>query len=184
MISYLLVFFLSFSTCVGPVSAQPPISISVRVGSSALLPCDWRKVSSEQSSSESPYVEWRTISGTVLERRGEELYQSEEYEGRVDVPEDQLLKGDCSLVLKNVRAEDAGIYESYLVVKQKKKSIQSKRVYLQSVELSVDDSPENENVETAAHELEVKQRGNTGVIHSLSSIITFILLSLRLLQGL
>ncbi|XP_066525739.1 butyrophilin subfamily 1 member A1-like [Hoplias malabaricus] len=169
---YLLVFILSLTTCTGPVSAESQISISVRLGSSALLPCDWRKVSSEQSSSQSPHVEWRTFTETVLERRGEELYQSEEYKGRVDVPEDQLLKGNCSLVLKNVRAEDEGVYKSYLVVKQKKESVPSKHVYLQSVELSVDEilvmKPQSESA------------SNTGVIHTLSSIIIFIPFSLGL----
>ena len=104
--------------------------MSARVGSSAVLPCDWRSVSTQ-----SPHVEWRTISETVFERMGVELYQGEGYEDRVDVPEDHLLKGNCSLVLKNVRPEDAGVYESFLSVKE---GVHSKWVFLQSVELSVD----------------------------------------------
>ncbi|KAI4901084.1 hypothetical protein NFI96_015063 [Prochilodus magdalenae] len=104
--------------------------MSARVGSSAVLPCDWRNVSSSH-----PHVEWRTISETVLEREGEELYQGEGYEDRVDVPEDKLLKGNCSLVLKNIRPGDAGVYESFL--------LQSRRVLIQTVELSVDVLVEN-----------------------------------------
>ncbi|KAL6473504.1 hypothetical protein MHYP_G00170650 [Metynnis hypsauchen] len=71
-----------------------------------------------------------------------DLYQGEGYEGRVDVPEDHLLKGNCSLVLKNVRPEDAGVYESFLLVRRKKRSLRSKRVFLQRVELSVDERPQ------------------------------------------
>ncbi|XP_066525505.1 butyrophilin-like protein 1 [Hoplias malabaricus] len=168
MSSYLPVFILSFTTCTGSVSAQLQISINTTVGSSAILPCDWRNISSPQSSSESPHVEWRIFSGTVFERSGEELYQSEAYKGRVDVPKDQLMNGNCSLVLNDVRAEDAGVYESYLVVKQTMSSLQSEHVFLQRVDLSVDDPPDNEK----------EAPRNTGVIHSLSSIIIFILLSL------
>ncbi|XP_066525022.1 butyrophilin subfamily 2 member A2-like [Hoplias malabaricus] len=171
---YLLVFTLSLATCTGSVSEQPQISISVRVGSSAVLPCDWRNISSPETFSESLHVQWRTFSGTVFERSGEEQYQGEGYEGRVDVPEDQLLKGNCSLVLKKVTDEDEGVYESYLLVRREQSSLQSEHVFLQRVELSVD----------ADHEKAEEAPRNTGVIHSLSSIITFILLSLGLLQGL
>ncbi|KAL7868520.1 hypothetical protein SRHO_G00099040 [Serrasalmus rhombeus] len=125
------------TTCVGSLSAHTRKFISARVGSSVVLPCDWRNVSSQ-----SPHVEWRTYAETVFERRGEELYQGEGYEDRVDVPEDHLLKGDCSLELKNVRPEDEGVYESFLLVRRTKRSLRSKRVFLQSVELSVDETPE------------------------------------------
>ncbi|KAL6473488.1 hypothetical protein MHYP_G00170490 [Metynnis hypsauchen] len=124
---------LLLTTCVGSLYAQTQMFISARVGSSAVLPCDWRNVSSQN-----PHIEWRTYAETVFERRGGDLYQGEGYEGRVDVPEDHLLKGDCSLLLKNVRPEDEGIYESHLLVKQTKGAVDSKWVYLQSVELSVD----------------------------------------------
>ncbi|KAI4901080.1 hypothetical protein NFI96_015061, partial [Prochilodus magdalenae] len=121
-----------FAACV-----DSRIFMSARVGSSAVLPCDWRNVSSSH-----PHVEWRTISETVFERQGEDLYQGEGYEDRVDVPEDKLLKGNCSLVLKNIRPGDAGVYESFLLVSRKKRSLRSKRVLIQSVELSVDETPE------------------------------------------
>ncbi|XP_072529593.1 uncharacterized protein [Salminus brasiliensis] len=110
--------------------------MTVRVGSSAVLPCEWRDVPRL-----SPHIEWRTISKTVFERRGEELYEGEGYAGRVDVPEDKLLEGNCSLVLKDVKSGDAGVYESYLLVKRTKRSLKSKRVFIQSVELSVDGCP-------------------------------------------
>ncbi|KAL6473495.1 hypothetical protein MHYP_G00170560 [Metynnis hypsauchen] len=128
---------LLLTTCVGSLYAQTQIFMSARVGSSAVLPCDWRNVSSQN-----PHVEWRTYAETVFERMGEALYQGEGYEDRVDVPEDHLLKGNCSLELKNVRLEDAGVYESFLLVRRKKRSLRSKRVFLQRVELSVDETPE------------------------------------------
>ncbi|XP_037398506.1 programmed cell death 1 ligand 1-like [Pygocentrus nattereri] len=139
----MIMFFLLYgsilwsATCVSSLPAPSRIFMSARVGSSAVLPCDWRNVSTH-----SPHVEWRTFVETVFERRGGELYQGEGYEGRVDVPEDHLLKGDCSLELKNVRPEDAGVYESFLLVRQTKRSLRTKRVFLQSVQLSVDETLE------------------------------------------
>ncbi|XP_036416199.1 uncharacterized protein LOC118800142 [Colossoma macropomum] len=124
-----------------------------------------------EPASQTPHVEWRTISETVFERRGGELYQGEGYEDRVDVPEDHLLKGDCSLVLKNVRPEDAGVYESFLLVRRKKRSLTSKRVFLQSVELSVDDVPEESHSENKA------AARNAGIIQTSSQITAFILLT-------
>ncbi|KAL7858725.1 hypothetical protein AOLI_G00188270 [Acnodon oligacanthus] len=137
--------FLWFAACVDPLPAPSQIFLSARVGSSAVLPCDWRNVSTQ-----SPHVVWQTISETVFERRGGALYQGEGYEGRVDVPEDHLLKRDCSLELKNVRPEDAGVYESFLLVRRMKRFLRTKRVFLQSVELSVDGKTEicrTENVQ-------------------------------------
>ncbi|KAL6473478.1 hypothetical protein MHYP_G00170390 [Metynnis hypsauchen] len=88
------------------------IFMSAGVGSSAVLPCNSRNVSIQ-----SPHVEWRTYAETVFERRGGDLYQGEGYEDCVDMPEDHLLKEDCSLELKNNRPEDAGVYESFLLVR-------------------------------------------------------------------
>ncbi|KAL7868512.1 hypothetical protein SRHO_G00098960 [Serrasalmus rhombeus] len=147
MSAYLQVFVLSLIICAGSLSAQSTIYLSVKVGSSAVLPCDWRNIYSTQLTSQTLHIEWRTFAETVFERRGGELYQGELYKDRVDVPEDHLLKGDCSLVLKNVRPEDEGVYESYLLVQQKKRSMHSKRVFVQSVELSVDDAPQESNSE-------------------------------------
>ncbi|XP_036419188.1 versican core protein-like [Colossoma macropomum] len=130
---------LCVAACAGSFPAPSRIFMSARVSSSAVLPCDCRNVSTQ-----SPHVEWKTISETVFERRGGDLYQGEGYEDRVDVPEDHLLKGDCSLELKNIRPDDAGVYESYLLVRRNKRSLRSQRVFLQSVELSVDETPEED----------------------------------------
>uniref|UniRef100_A0A3B1IWB8 Immunoglobulin V-set domain-containing protein n=1 Tax=Astyanax mexicanus TaxID=7994 RepID=A0A3B1IWB8_ASTMX len=90
--------------------------MDVKVGRSAVLPCNWRTKLDDLANDQSPHIEWRTISKTVFERRGKEHYEGEGYKGRVDVPEDKLKKGNCSLVLNDVKAEDAGVYESYLLV--------------------------------------------------------------------
>ncbi|KAL7858727.1 hypothetical protein AOLI_G00188290 [Acnodon oligacanthus] len=168
MITYLQVFVLSLVICAGSLSAQSTVYLSVTVGSTAVLPCDCRHITSTQSASQTLHVEWRTFAETVFERMGEELYQGEGYEGRVDVREDELLKGDCSLELKNVRPEDAGMYESFLLVQQAKRSMRSKRVFLQSVELSVDEESHSENK---------PQARSAGVIQTSSQITVFILLA-------
>ncbi|KAG9281426.1 hypothetical protein AMEX_G4263 [Astyanax mexicanus] len=126
------------AVCVDSQSDQSRVFMTARVGSSVVLPCEWK-----DTLSPSPHIEWRTFTETVFERLGEEHYEGEGYEGRVDVPEDKLKKGNCSLELKNVNAEDAGVYESHLVVNRVKRALSSKRVFVQSVELSVDESPED-----------------------------------------
>ncbi|KAK1788602.1 hypothetical protein P4O66_002684 [Electrophorus voltai] len=70
-------------------------------------------------------------------RKGEESYQGEGYVNRVNVPGDMLLKGNCSLVMKELRHDDAGVYESYLLVKRPKRALHSERVFIQRIELSV-----------------------------------------------
>ncbi|KAL6473513.1 hypothetical protein MHYP_G00170740 [Metynnis hypsauchen] len=150
MSPYIRAFFLSLATWAGSVSAQSTVFTSATVGSSAVLPCDWRNIATTESASQTPHVVWRTFAGTVCERRGGELFQGEGYEDRVDVPEDNLLKGNCSLELKNVRPEDAGLYESFLVVRRMKRSLNSKQLLVQIVELSVDDAPEESHSESKA----------------------------------
>uniref|UniRef100_A0A8B9JYY7 Ig-like domain-containing protein n=1 Tax=Astyanax mexicanus TaxID=7994 RepID=A0A8B9JYY7_ASTMX len=133
------------------ISGSPsPILITARVGSSVVLPCEWR-----DALSPSPHIEWRTFSEIVFERLGEEHYEGEGYEGRVDVPEDKLKKGNCSLVLKEVKAEDAGVYESYLV-KRTKIHPQTKRDFIQRVELSVEDSTKALQENPKPHNLSVE----------------------------
>ncbi|MCI4381437.1 hypothetical protein PGIGA_G00251590 [Pangasianodon gigas] len=100
--------------------------ISAQVGSTVLLPCEWSDLSIQ-----TPHVEWCINSETVFERKGKESLQGEGYEGRVDVPEDELLKGNCSLVLKNVRSTDAAVYRSSMLLKQKNRKL------VQKVKLSV-----------------------------------------------
>ncbi|KAI5606389.1 hypothetical protein C0J50_7583 [Silurus asotus] len=107
-------------------------SVSAQVGSTAVLPCDWRHMSIQ-----TPHVEWRIGDEIVFERLGKDSFQGEGYEGRVDVPEEELLKGNCSLVLKNVRVTDETLYSSYILMMDTKKS-----VLVQKVKLSVSEKPE------------------------------------------
>lgn len=101
--------------------------ISAQVGSTVILPCEWRNLSIQ-----TPDVEWYTDSEIVFERKGKESFWGEGYEGRVDVPEDQLLKGNCSLVLENVSVADEAVYRSSMRVEHTKE-----HVLLQKVKLSV-----------------------------------------------
>ncbi|KAI4901869.1 hypothetical protein NFI96_006971 [Prochilodus magdalenae] len=136
----------------GLLSAQCRIYTTAEVGSRAVLPCDWSKILSTQSANQRPHVEWRTVDETVLERVGAEMYQGEGYKDRADVPEDKLQEGDCSLVLKNVTHADEGLYQSFLIVRRTKRSLSSKKVLLQSVELSVDEAQQGGLSENKAPE--------------------------------
>lgn len=112
-----------------------PLSVVVhassRVGLPAVLPCS---VASHLESDRKPHIQWQTISGSVFERMGQEQFQGEAYRDRVDVPEELLVRGNCSLFLQDLRFSDAGIYESYLVVGE---SSIKKRIFIQSVYLAV-----------------------------------------------
>ncbi|KAI4901083.1 hypothetical protein NFI96_015062, partial [Prochilodus magdalenae] len=134
MIIMVTTLILMLATCAGTLSEPSRIYMSVAVGSSAVLPCDWRNKTSSQPPGETLHIEWRSVFRTIFERRGKELFQGEGYERRVDVPEDKLLSGDCSLVMRNIRTSDAGLYESYLL----ERSPRSRRVPLQTVNLSVE----------------------------------------------
>lgn len=48
----------------------------------------------------------------MLKRNSYGMIVGSGYEGRVDVSEDELRKGICSLVLKNVRIIDGGVYKT------------------------------------------------------------------------
>lgn len=72
---------------------------------------------------------------TVFELWGDQKWQAEEFEGRVEVPEERLGSGDCSLIISDVQIGDEGRYESFMVVD----GVRSKktRVFIQSVRLFV-----------------------------------------------
>ncbi|MCI4381439.1 hypothetical protein PGIGA_G00251620, partial [Pangasianodon gigas] len=122
-VTFLYIYIIWLITSVG---AQV---ISARVGSTAVLPCEL-----SNTSKPTVYIQWRTDFAVVFERTRRNLYQGERYTGRVYVPEKQLLKGNCSLVLKNVWFDDAGVYYSYLFVKRRKRSVTR---FIQRVELEV-----------------------------------------------
>lgn len=94
-----------------------------------VLPCDLRSTLKP-----SAYIQWRTDYAVVFERGRGDSYQGDRYKGRVDVSEGQLLEGNCSLLLKNVGINDAGVYYSYLFQKGSKRSTAR---FIQRVQLEV-----------------------------------------------
>ncbi|KAK2834051.1 hypothetical protein Q7C36_014752 [Tachysurus vachellii] len=110
------------------------LQISAPVGSTVVLLCNWSHLSIK-----TPHVQWFIDSETVFERKGKDSYQGEGYEGRVDVPEDELLKGNCSLVMKNISVNDTRIYRSYMLMKDTQESVLVQKVKLSVVEVSVNE---------------------------------------------
>ncbi|XP_053093194.1 uncharacterized protein LOC128318950 isoform X2 [Pangasianodon hypophthalmus] len=177
-LSYICIIWFS---SVGFLRADSQI-ISARVGSTAVLPCEWRNVSIQ-----TPNVQWNTASEIVFERKGVQWYEGEGYKNRVDVPQDKLLKGNCSLVLKNVTLTDAGIYESFLSVKRTKRASSTRWILVQSVELSVNETPEEnlQEISTARENFYHKLIATdaAGVNCPRPQIIHFSLLSCLLFLG-
>ncbi|XP_060771393.1 butyrophilin subfamily 1 member A1-like [Neoarius graeffei] len=128
--------------------------ISARVGSTAVLPCEWR-----DPSIQTPDVEWYIDSKVVFEQKGKESFPGEGYEGRVDVPEDELLKGNCSLVLRNVSVTDEAIYRSFMLVERKKES-----VLVQKVKLSVSGNDANKDPPSEGSKSQQPERNRTSWI--------------------
>ncbi|XP_053092716.1 uncharacterized protein LOC117598107 isoform X2 [Pangasianodon hypophthalmus] len=120
--------------CVGLLSAEAEITVSGQVGSTPVLPCELQSVGTE-----TPHIRWITEYETVFERFGEESYQGEGYEDRVDVPEEELHKRSCFLVLHNLSLTDAGVCTSYQTVRRSKSSasVKTKRDLISRVNLSV-----------------------------------------------
>ncbi|KAF5879922.1 uncharacterized protein DAT39_023577, partial [Clarias magur] len=117
------------------VTLSVSLQISAAVGSTVVLPCEWRDLSIK-----TPHVKWYNGSEIVFERQGKETHQGKAYEGRVDVPEDELLKGNCSLVLKNFSVTDAAVYTSSMLMNDTENLI-----LVQRVKLSVNDKPETQS---------------------------------------
>ncbi len=116
---------------IGSSTLSMVVHTSSKVGLPAVLPCS---VASHLESDHKPHIQWQTTSDSVFERMGPEQFQGEAYRGRLDVPEELLVRGNCSLVLEDVRFSDAGIYECYLLVGES--SIKN-RIFIQSVQLAV-----------------------------------------------
>ncbi len=110
------------------------LTITSTVGNKAVLPCSWKSRLGEAGLS-TCHIQWTTPAETVFELRGEQMWQAEEYKGRMEVPEEKLGSGDCSLIINDAQIGDTGRYESFMVVDgaRSKKT----RVFIQSVKLSV-----------------------------------------------
>ncbi|KAI5623701.1 hypothetical protein C0J50_16737 [Silurus asotus] len=102
--SFSSIYMLWISVCVGLHSGESVISVSGDLGSTAVLPCELKSVETET------HISWSTESEIVFERKGESFSQGEGYEDRVDVPEEELRKGNLSLVLHNLQLTDKNVY--------------------------------------------------------------------------
>ncbi|KAB5565306.1 hypothetical protein PHYPO_G00239620 [Pangasianodon hypophthalmus] len=145
MTSFFPICIVLGSMCVSLLSAEAEITVSGQVGSTAVLPCKLQSVGTE-----TPHIRWLTESEIVFERvLGEESYQAEGYEDRVDVPEEELRKGNCSLVLQNLSLTDAGVYTSYQIVKRTKRStsVKTKTEEINRINLSVQEKPPEKRTE-------------------------------------
>ncbi|XP_010862033.2 coxsackievirus and adenovirus receptor homolog isoform X1 [Esox lucius] len=121
------------SSVVSSSIPSKPVSISYPVGSQAILPCNWMP---QLYNVPIHHIQWQTPDDTVFEQKGEQRWQAPEFKGRVEVPEEKLQEGDCSLIVHDVQLGDVGLYESFVVVES---AGTKRRVFLQSVQLSVYD---------------------------------------------
>ncbi|XP_047675911.1 uncharacterized protein LOC125145766 [Tachysurus fulvidraco] len=141
------------------------LQISAPVGSTVVLPCDWGHLSIK-----TPDVVWLIDSETVFERKGKDSYEGEGYEGRVDVPEDELLKGNCSLEMKNISVNDTGIYSSSMI-----KDTQEP-VLVQKVKLSVVDHSVHEGGSSLEDSDSHQTGGNNWIIICVVIVIIIIII--------
>ncbi|XP_013879377.1 galectin 17 [Austrofundulus limnaeus] len=118
-------------------SGVRPISVTSKAGSRVVLPCSWKPHRAEVSPS-ACHVQWVSPPFTVFEQRSEDKWQAKEFDGRLEVPEETLGSGNCSLIIKDVQIRDTGSYESFMVVDGARSG--KTRVLLQSVRLSVTDN--------------------------------------------
>ncbi|KAK2830912.1 hypothetical protein Q5P01_018843 [Channa striata] len=117
-------------------SAAGTLSISATVGGQVVLPCSWKSRLGSATPS-ACHIQWADPVDTVFEQWGEQRWQSAEFEGRVEVPEEKLESGDCSLIISDVQVRDTGRYESFMVLDGARS--QKTRTFIQSVKLSVFD---------------------------------------------
>ncbi|KAL7873606.1 hypothetical protein AOLI_G00126770 [Acnodon oligacanthus] len=83
-----------------------PSALFVKVGHEVVIPCfgrvDWMD-------SEAEFVQWKR-GWTVLEWAQGSLYVDPKFTDRASLPKDRILQDNISLVLKNTRHEDQGLY--------------------------------------------------------------------------
>ncbi|XP_030266196.1 uncharacterized protein LOC115577316 isoform X1 [Sparus aurata] len=133
---YTLLCFLLGGSVDSSSSVTQLQSVITRVGNEAVLPCSWKSRLPEVDLP-TCHIQWATPVDTVFELRGEQKWEAEEFKGRVEVPEERLGSGDCSLIIRDVQIGDTGRYESFMVVDgaRSKKT----RVFIQGIKLSVFD---------------------------------------------
>lgn len=99
-----------------------------------VLPCTWKSHLGEVSPS-TCHIQWKSPVDMVFEQKGVQKWQADDFEGRLEVPQDRLGSGDCSLIISDVQIQDAGQYDSFMVVDGARST--KSRVFIQSVQLSV-----------------------------------------------
>ncbi|KAM9838652.1 uncharacterized protein ACBR49_017350 isoform 2-T2 [Aulostomus maculatus] len=110
-------------------------SVSSLVGEQVVLPCSLKNDLGDVPPP-ACHIQWRVLSETVFEKRDKQKWEADEYKGRVEVPEESLGSGDCSLIINDVQIRDTGRYESFMLVDGEWPRT---RVFIQSVKLSVFD---------------------------------------------
>lgn len=106
--------------------------LTPKVGQKVTLPCNWTSYIRTAPGPASPYLWWETPLESVFELQGDEQFEGPDYRGRVVVEPRRFEEGDCSLLLKEVRFSDEGLYESFVAVSRRRR-------FIRSVELSVQD---------------------------------------------
>ncbi|XP_029976117.1 galectin 17 [Salarias fasciatus] len=134
--SFQLPCFLFGSLLGSPPPASSPLSVSTAVGNQVVLPCSWRTPLGARVPPQC-HVQWVSPADTVFEQRGEQRFEAEEFRGRLEVPEDRLGSGDCSLIISDAQLADSGSYHGFMVLDGER--ARRTRVFVQSVRLSVHD---------------------------------------------
>ncbi|KAM9496712.1 uncharacterized protein Hap1MRO34_001400 isoform 2-T2 [Clarias gariepinus] len=147
MTSFISLYIVLSTVCVNLLSAVPEFNVSGPVGSTAVLPCQLTS-----GDINILYIRWeikvKTQYQTVFERVGEESTQDKGYEGRVDVPVEELRKGNCSLVLRDLRLNDTEIYTSYLLVTNTKRGLPLIKEEISHVHLTVHERTDKHSGDT------------------------------------
>ncbi|CAN9503601.1 unnamed protein product [Ophioblennius macclurei] len=132
--------WLLISLAILSVDSSPLSSSTLRifsaVGNEVELPCSWRTHLGVQTPPEC-HVQWANPTDIVFELKGDKRFEAEEFQGRLQVPENRLGSGDCSLIITDVQLQDSGNYDGFMVVDGKRS--RKTRVFIQSVTLSVQD---------------------------------------------
>lgn len=116
-----------------PDSSALPSIVSM-AGDQVVLPCSWKTHLGELAAPDC-HIVWSTLADAVFEQRGEDRWEADEFRGRLEVPEERLRSGNCSLTIRDVQIADTGRYQSFMVVNDARSK--KTRVSLQSVKLSV-----------------------------------------------
>ncbi|KAF7702518.1 uncharacterized protein LOC124392796 isoform X4 [Silurus meridionalis] len=172
--SFSSICMLWISVCVGLHSGESVISVSGDLGSTAVLPCELKSVDIET------HIRWRTESEIVFKRKGESFSQGDGYEDRVDVPVEELRKGNCSLVLRNLQLTDTNVYMSIQMVRRIKRSVTTEFKEISRVSLSVREKPPEEKSDEVSSPTDV-----VGMVHphplimiSITALISYFLVLL------